>query len=425
MRKFVPLVLALCLGAFSILAQQLPANATAYAAKVKRNLEANIIPFWTERCLDTKNGGYLINFDETGQPNGKTEKMIVTQARMVWLFSRLAHENRQRSEMLKYAEHGYRFLRDRMWDHTNGGFYWEVDATGTKHLMPGKHLYGESFALYALSEYAMATNAGEPLQLANRLFDLLEAKSHDAKFGGYLESFDERWNLLTTGESYMGPVEFKLMNTHLHLLESMTAYYRASHSPKALARLTELIAIESSAVVRKPLSGCTDKYARNWQPVLEEQYRRVSYGHDLENIWLLVDASAAAGISPYPMLDLFRAIFENSYQYGFDSKDGGFFESGLFSKPADKRDKVWWVEAEAAVAALYMHRLTGEEKYWNVFARTYDFIDAHQTDWANGEWWPTVRNGKSLGDKAQIWKAGYHNGRAMLECLRLLAAPSK
>lgn len=396
-----------------------------YAAKVKHNLEANIVPFWTARCLDKRNGGYLINFDETGKPNGKNEKMIVTQARMLWLFSRLARQGHDRAAMLEDAAIGYRFLRDKMWDRANGGFYWEVDGTGTKHLLPGKHLYGQSFALYALSEYAMATNAGEPLQLATRLFDLLDQKSHDSKFGGYQESFDERWTPLTAGESYMGPVEFKLMNTHLHLLESMTAYYRASHSPKAHERLMELIAIESNAVIRKPLAGCTDKYARNWQPILDEQYRRVSYGHDLENIWLLVDAAKATGISPYPMLDLFRAVFENSYRYGFDNTDGGFFESGLFSKPADKKDKVWWVEAEAAVAALYMYRLTGEQKYWEVFARTCDFIDQHQTDWTNGEWWATVRNGKGIGDKAQIWKAGYHNGRAMLECMTLLSELGK
>ena len=393
----------------------------AYSAKVRHNLEDNIVPFWTSRCLDKKNGGYLIDFDEKGNPTGKPEKMIVTQARMLWFFSRLASEGRQKESMLADAALGYRFLRDKMWDQKNGGFYWEVDGTGDRVLLPEKHLYGQSFALYALSEYAAATKQSEPLQLATRLFELLESKAHDQEFGGYQESFSRDWRLLTKGESYMGPVEFKLMNTHLHLLESVTAYYRVSHSPTAYTRLVELIAIESSAVVRKPLSGCTDKYRRNWQPVLTEQYRRISYGHDLENIWLLADAAKTAGISTYPLVDLFRAIFVNSYRYGFDDKLGGFFESGPFSEAADKRDKVWWVEAEACVTALYMYRLTGEPHFWQVFKRTFDFVDKYQTDWKHGEWWPTVRDGRGLGDKAQIWKAGYHNGRAMLECLQQLA----
>ncbi|MCI0621398.1 MAG: hypothetical protein L0387_06975 [Acidobacteria bacterium] len=28
----------------------------------------------------------------------------------------------------------------------------------------------------------------------------------------------------------------------------------------------------------------------------------------------------------------------------------------------------------------------------------------------------------ALGDKAQMWEAGYHNGRAMIECLEILKA---
>ncbi len=395
-------------------------QAQAYAAKVERNLQQNIIPFWLSRCVDKKNGGYLIDFDEQGNPSGKTDKMIVTQARMLWFFSRMAREGYQPEKMLSAADVGFRFLRDKMLDKKNGGFYWEVDVTGDHHLLPDKHLYGQSFGLYGLSEYALATKKPEALALATAVFQTLETKAHDQQYGGYMESFSEDWTPLRTGSSYMGPVEYKLMNTHLHLLESVTAYYRASRSPLALQRLMELIQIESNAVVRKGISGCTDKYRRNWEPDISNGYARISYGHDLENIWLLIDACKAANLSPYPLLDLFRAVFANAQKYGFDQQQGGFFESGPFLQAADKTDKVWWVEAEACVSALYMYRLTRDSMYWDVFAKSYDFVDQHQTDWKNGEWWETVRNGKGIGAKAQIWKAGYHNGRAMLECLAIL-----
>ena len=115
------------------------------------------------------------------------------------------------------------------------------------------------------------------------------------------------------------------MNTHLHLLEAMTTFYRASKLPLARERLLELIAIQSNAVVRKGLGACTDKYKRNWEPVLTGNYARVSYGHDLENIWLLNDACDAAGISNYPLLDLYRALFDYALKYGYDEDQGGFF----------------------------------------------------------------------------------------------------
>jgi mannose/cellobiose epimerase-like protein (N-acyl-D-glucosamine 2-epimerase family) len=147
----------------------------------------------------------------------------------------------------------------------------------------------------------------------------------------------------------------------------------------------------------------------------------VSYGHDIENVWLIIDAVDAIGGSSYPFLDLFRGLWDYSLKYGYDDVNGGFYYSGALNKPADERQKSWWVQAEAIVSALFMYRYTRETKYLDVFRKTYDFIDRYQTDWRVGEWHPTVSpDNKPSGGKAGIWKAGYHNGRAMLECLRLL-----
>jgi mannobiose 2-epimerase len=299
-----------------------------------------------------------------------------------------------------------------------------VDASGDQKLRTKKHVYGQSFALYALSEYYLASRNPEALELATRLFNLLEAKAHDTNFGGYREWFNEDWSVPPREEpSYVDAVgsDFKLMNTHLHLLESMTSFYRASGLPLARQRLVELIAIQSSAVVRKGLGACTDKYRLNWEPVLTDGYARVSYGHDLENIWLLIDACDAAGVSPYPYLDLFRSLFSYAMKYGFDREAGGFFYFGPFDQPAVDREKSWWVQAEACVSCLYLYRLTQDPSYLEVFSKTYGWVEKHQTDWAHGEWFETVDpEGVPHGDKAHPWKSGYHNGRAMIECLEIL-----
>ncbi|HWQ33808.1 MAG TPA: AGE family epimerase/isomerase [Blastocatellia bacterium] len=421
--KAAPAAICLLLVMTSATAQDKAALARQYIPKLEKNLTENIARFWYAKSLDRTNGGYTINFDAQGNPNGQTTKMIVTQARTVWLFARLARAGYNRSEYLAAADHGFRFLKERMWDATNSGFYWEVDATGRQKVKPKKHLYGQSFALYALSEYYLASQKKEALELAARLFNLLEAKAHDKTYGGYLEYFNEDWTVPAADENgYMGvPHAMKLMNTHLHLLEAMTTFHRASRLPLARERLLELITIESNAVVRKGLTACTDKYDRNWQPRLDGELARVSYGHDLENIWLLIDACDAAGVSNYPLLDLYRALFDYSLKYGYDAIQGGFYDSGYFNQAANRRGKIWWVEAEAIVSALYLHRLTNEPKYLDVFRRTYDFIEKYQTDWQHGEWHATITpEGVAQGDKAQIWKAGYHNGRAMIECLALL-----
>ena len=394
-----------------------------YVPRFEKILKENIASFWYTKSIDRVNGGYTINFGPKSEPKGEGTKMIVTQARTVWLFSRLARAGYGGKEYLDAADVGYRFLKDKMWDATNGGFYWEVDATGNQKLKPRKHLYGQSFGLYAVSEYYLASQRKDVLEFAIRFFNLLEAKSHDDIYGGYIEFFNEDWTPAPASEgSYMGgDPGLKLMNTHLHLLEAMTTFYRASKLPLARERLLELINIESNAVVRKGLGACTDKYQRDWTPRLEGDYARVSYGHDIENVWLLMDACEAAGVSNHPFLDLYRALFDYSLKYGYDQTNGGFYDSGPFNQPADRRDKVWWVQSEAIVSALYMHRLTQDPKYLPIFERTAEFIEKNMVDWENGEWHANITpEGKPQGDKANTWKAGYHNGRAMIECLEIL-----
>ncbi len=398
----------------------------SFAPAVEKNLTDAILAFWYPRGVDREFGGYLVDFDAEGRFKGQAPKMIVTQARMLWLSSRLIRDGRGGPPMREAARQGYRFLMDHLWDASHGGFYWEVDRSGGTVTAPMKHLYGQAFGLYALSEYARATDDAQALADATRLFQVLETHAHDAVNGGYVEFFNADWTPAPPDvQPYLGvPAGLKSMNTHLHLLEAMTAFYRASGLPLARERLRELATIESSTVVRKSVSACTDQYERDWTPRLTPATSRASYGHDLENIWLLVDAYDALGEPVAPLTDLFRALFDNALAHGYDRMAGGFFDSGPLGQDADRRGKTWWVQAEALVSALTMYRLTGEARYADVFRATWRFVNERQTDWIDGEWWETVApDGTTTGDKAHRWKAGYHNGRAMLECLRLLAAP--
>ncbi len=422
LRLLAALALTLIMPAAS--RAQDPASLADYLPRLEKNLKENIVPFWMGRTLDAKNGGYILNHDVSGSPLPRDPvKMIVTQARQVWLFSQLARSGYGGKEYLDAADLGYRFLKDRMWDAKNGGFYWEVDVTGEKRLIPQKHLYGQSFALYALSEYYLASQKKEVLDFAVRLFNLLEAKSHDNTYGGYIEYFNEDWT--TPPQNVNSPMglepDLKLMNTHLHLLEAMTTFYRASKLPLARERLLELITIESDSVVRKGIGACTDQYERDWRPRLGGKRARVSYGHDIENVWLLIDACEAAGVSAYPHLDLFRTLWSTTLKYGYDEEWGGVFNWGGFNQPASNREKSWWAQAEALVSALTMYRMTKDPKYIAIFEQTYDFIEKSFVDWKRGEWYENLNADRlPTGGKAHAWKGGYHNGRSMMECIRLI-----
>ena len=89
-------------------------------------------------------------------------------------------------------------------------------------VLPDKHLYGQAFALYALTEYALATHDEEASRLADDLVETLETHAHDAEFGGYREYFRADWTAVPADSStffyrnFSGP-DTKLMNTHMHL----------------------------------------------------------------------------------------------------------------------------------------------------------------------------------------------------------------
>lgn len=395
-----------------------------YIQRFERVLLDNILSFWYPKTVDS-GGGYLLNHDLSGKPKGPANRMIVSQARMLWFFSRMARYGHESKQMLAAAEHGYRFLREAMWDAKHGGFYWEVDPLG-KPVKANKHLYGQSFAIYALSEYAMASKRKEVLEFSLKFFELLEKKSHDPVHGGYVEYFLTDWSTPPVNEPiYMGGSAsgMKLMNTHLHMMEAMTTLYQATKNSNVRDRLIELIAIESNAVIRKSYMACTDKYDRDWTPRLEGGFSKVSYGHDVENIWLITEANRAAGLSSSPYVDLFQANFQYCRKFGFDEEKGGFFSTGDFNQPADDRSKKWWVQAEALVSALTMYQLTNRTEYFDVFRKTWNFCDKYQIDWTNGDWHASIDiEGKVRGDKANQWKAAYHNGRAMIESIARLRA---
>jgi mannobiose 2-epimerase len=141
----------------------------------------------------------------------------------------------------------------------------------------------------------------------------------------------------------------------------------------------------------------------------------------VENVWLLAEACKSAAVPDSLLMDLYRTFFSYALQYGYDHENGGFYDSGPFYAPADRREKIWWVQAEGLIAALQMYRLSGQEFYWNCFSRTLHWIVHQQADWARGDWYERIDgDGKAAGVKAGPWKSPYHNGRAMLQCLDLL-----
>jgi mannobiose 2-epimerase len=188
------------------------------------------------------------------------------------------------------------------------------------------------------------------------------------------------------------------------------------------ARLAELVHI-NTVTVKHPDYACKiDGWSRDWTMLDNPRNLRASYGHDVECAWLVLDAARALGWQD----DLFRSwavtTCDYSLRHGYDSDHGGFYYTGPLGKGADDHRKEWWVQAEALVSMLEMYRLTGEDRYYRIFAQTLDFVENHQVAKAGG-WWATRQADGSPhanNSRTSMWQGGYHNGRALLQCAKLL-----
>ena len=95
--------------------------------------------------------------------------------------------------------------------------------------------------------------------------------------------------------------------------------------------------------------------------------------------------------------------------------------TGPLGKPADDLKKEWWVQAEALVAMLELHRLTGNADYLSRFDETLAFIARHHVAPEGG--WYATRNadGSPLrNNRNSMWQGAYHGGRALIVSAKLL-----
>jgi mannobiose 2-epimerase len=397
------------------------ADLQAQARRCRKILESSIIDFYLPACVDRTNGGYLEALREDRfVPTG--EKFLTLQARQLWFFSTLAAAGIRKEASLAAARTGFDFLEKKFRDRTHGGYFAKVSDEG----LPTdrrKHVYLNAFALYGLTAYHDASGDSAALTAAKELFRTLESKCHDASRGGYIELFHPDWREITDprAPSFIGPPGTKTFNTHLHVLEALTALYRAWPDPLVRRRLEELLLI-NTLTVRLPEHGCNvDGFTLDWRPLKTPQNLRASYGHDVEGAWLCLDAARALGHPPATLRSWAEGLVGYSLRHGYDRTHGGFFYTGPLGKGANDTKKEWWVQAEALVSMLELARLTGKGEYYQVFAQTLDFVEKHQVA-AKGSWWATRKADGSAGSasRSSMWQGAYHNGRSMFLCTRLL-----
>ncbi len=414
----------------------LPAGKAAYqrfAAETEKMLDDDVLDVWYPRSLDNIHGGFHSDFARDWSPLPSGGKFSVFQGRMTWVAAQVVlRRPALRAQYLPYVRHGADYLANVMWDKQDGGFYWGLSDDGsispvfTDH----KHLYGISFCIYGLAAAYQATHDARDLELAQRAFRWTDEHAHDAKNGGYFEWLTRSGTPLqadpyaaTVSNVPPGgfPIGYKSMNTHIHLLESFTELLRVWPDATLRSRVAELQHLVRDVITVEP--GAMNLYFTNaWRPVPEED----SYGHDVEVTYLLHEASdalsnAGAPLSPAEQEHtekVGRMLVDHALTYGWDDANGGLYHSGPFAGRPNDFLKEWWVQMESLNALLLLHERYGRttDVYWKAFQLQWHWIQRYQLDHEfHGEYELIKTDGTPVSTtKGKIWKAAYHESRALM-----------
>ena len=405
-------------------------NIQPFLVEIEAHLKRDVIPYWRARAVDPEHGGFLTNFDSNGDPLPCPEKYLNTQSRFIWWFSTLCGRYPADSHYARMARNGVDFLVRHFWDDSNGGWYWKTYADGSP-LDTAKIVYGQSFAIYALSQYTHCVGDSRGLEYAARTFDLLQKYASDTLHGGYLENLNAAWEQFPDDE---GGVNRKGLDTHMHLMEAYTGLYAVSGVEVHRRKLLELVELIKTRMVNAAYGCGRNQFDAAWNPLPAVAIMRTwnaerngpgtaqpldttSYGHNVELCWLLHRALDVAKVDAAPYLSLTHALVEHAVQHGVDWEYGGIFRDGLPEGPAVVLEKEFWQHAEALVGFIDAYQRFGDARYFEAAECVWRFILDHLAVSA-GEWRTLMsRDGRTAidGNLGNPWKDPYHTGRALTE----------
>jgi mannobiose 2-epimerase len=406
-------------------------------AEMQDHFRDELLPFWLTHGVDTKFGGYLTYLDRQGNPTGETVKTLVCQTRMIYTYSSLHRAGLGGGKALEIAQQGVEFLIDHFWDDKYTGWFWTTEQDGTP-LNDNKIAYGHSFAMYALSEYGMASGDLRGMEWASKTYETMQSLASDNLNGGFYEFFQRDWQKRPKGR---GGGDRKSLDVHMHLMEAFTNLYEASGAPIYKEKTLEVVDLLFRHMIHPQTGTGIAQFSPDWQPQRAIIFDNVwgsdreadgsegrpldntSYGHNVEFGWLLNHTINILGLDRAAYADRLRKLYDHCLKYGIDWKRGGVYCEGQHDGPPREKNKEFWQQAEAMVAMLDALATFGDEKYLdayeNIHRFVFDLMIAHDV----GEWLPLFdENNNLLRDyMAHAWKINYHTVRCVRECERRLS----
>lgn len=388
-----------------------------FREELKSELRDNILNYWMTKMVDPR-GGFYGRRDGSDNLHASDPKGAVLNARILWSFS-AAYRVMGDAEYLETATRAKREIIDRFYDKEFGGIYWSLDSEGNP-LDTKKQFYALGFAIYGLSEYSRATGDKEALEYAIKLFHDIETHSRDMERGGYYEARTRDWQPI--GDMRLSDKDdnaSKTMNTHLHIIEPYTNLLRVWRDEELLSATKSLLRIFIDKIMASGKRGHLGLF-------FDDEWNRrddeISYGHDIEASWLLLESAQVIGDEA-----LLQETLAATRRIADAALEGRCVDGSMvYERHADgtyDNDKHWWVQAECVIGQVYQYLFHGRGEMLSSAVQSWEYIKANIVDKECGEWlWSRKGSEANRGDdKAGFWKCPYHNSRMCLEIIERLS----
>lgn len=444
------MILFLLLAIFATVDSAHAQTRAQLAAQMKVSMRKDLLNSWYPLSVDTLYGGFLSSFSYDFKPVGNQDKMVVTQARHIYSNAKAAQLYPDVKYYAAGAKHGFKFLKDVLWDKQYGGFYTYTDRQGAvkQSSFSPKETYGNAFALYALAAYYQQSGDTSALNLAKKEFLWLEQHSHDSVYKGYYQHMERDGTPIKRPAGIKANAElgYKDQNTSIHVLEAFTELYQVWPDALLKTRLQEMLDLLTGTIIN-PKGYLLLFFQPDWTPIslrdstalAIEKYKsidHVSFGHDIETAYLMLEAEHVLGKKHNDaILQLGKKMVDHSLDNGWDNAVGGFYDEGFYFKDkpgitilADTKN--WWAQAEGLNTLLLMseHFSNDPHKYYDKFLQLWQYTQTYLIDHEHGDWYQGGLDKQpqyKLALKGQIWKCTYHNLRSLINCSARLIPDKK
>ncbi|MFI0428273.1 AGE family epimerase/isomerase [Mariniflexile sp. HMF6888] len=372
----------------------------------------NILSYWTNNTLDLEHGGFVGKINHYNKVVSEAPKGIILNSRILWSFS-AASNHLKTDEYQDICDRAFQYLKTFFKDETNGGVFWELDYKGNP-LNKRKQVYAQAFTIYALSEYYIFTKNDAAKKWAIGIFELIEKHAKDPLNTGYFEAFNEDWSPIEDMRlSDKDMNASKTMNTHLHVLEAYTTLLKIYDTIQLRDSLKTLV----NLFFEKFLNN-QNHYDLFFDDTWTLLSHTVSYGHDIETAWLVIEA--AKQLNNEDLVNQANVIAikvaDTFLNEAIDDDGAVLNEKNLITNHIDT-DKHWWPQVEALIGLKYAFELNPDKNFRITSVKIWDYIKKHLIDHENGEWFFRVDkkgNVYTEENKVSMWKAPYHTSRACI-----------